>query len=44
MFSKKQDLSGLKYDVKTSKMTFLLNMSRKCMSFKKKFLKIFSCL
>ena len=32
MFSQKDCLSRLKYDVKTSKMTFLLNMSNKCMS------------
>ena len=32
MFSKKKSLSDMKYDVKTSEMTFLLIMSRKCIS------------
>ena len=32
MFSKKKYLFDMKYDVKTSKMTFLVNRSRKCMS------------
>ena len=30
--SKKKYLSDMKYDVKTSEITFLLIMSRKCMS------------
>ena len=32
MFSKKKYLTDMKYDVKTSEMTFLLIMSQKCMS------------
>ena len=32
VFPKKIYLYGVKYDVKRSKMTFLSNMSRKCMS------------
>ena len=32
MFSKTKYLSDMKYDVKTSEMTFLLIMSRNCLS------------